>query len=226
MNNSPTKSDVSDGVPVQTPGRSQFAVGFMVCVCVCAGWYVGVRPLEQKFKEKRAELVTLKQQLSEFNEITQSEPPLKVVMDGLNSRGRRTNQATALSGNATRLYDAVHDLAKASSVRLARIEPSNSRGGAQPPATKGAFKGAETFGYNLEVSGTYESVCRFIDACENGLGVSKVVAFHLSPQSIGPVAQDPVITAVIETSHLKLQIPNVTASENGAQADASQEKGT
>jgi hypothetical protein len=226
MSQHASKNGAAGGVPVQTPGRSQFAVGFMVCAAVCAGWYVGVRPLEQKFKEKKAELVALKKELELFDEITKSAPPLNVVIDGLNARGLRTNQATALSGNATRLYDAVHDLAKMNSVRLARIEPSNGRGGAQPTASKGAFKGAEIFGYNLEVSGSFESVSRFIDACEQSLGVSKVVSFHLSPQSVGSTAKDPVVTAVIETSHLKLQIPNVAPSQGTVQADASQEKGT
>src|SRR3954469_17512625 len=98
MNHQPSKAGTTDGVPVQTPGRSQFMVGFMVCVGVCAGWYMGVRPLEQKFKETRAQLAAVKEQLAPSNKITKTEPPLGVVIDGLNVRGWRTNQAAALSG--------------------------------------------------------------------------------------------------------------------------------
>jgi hypothetical protein len=226
MNNQSTKAGAADGVPVQAPGRSQFAVGFMVCIGVCAAWHVGVRPLEQKFKESKAQLAAHNRRVAEFEEITKKEPPLSAVIEGLNQQGWRTNQATALSGNATRLYDAVHDLAKINSVRLARIEPSTGRGGVQLAASKGAFKGAETFGYNLEVSGTFESVSRFIDSCERSLGVSKVVTFHLSPQTVGSTSKDPMISAIVETSHLKLEIPNVAAPKGVTQASASQENGS
>jgi hypothetical protein len=215
-----------DGVPMQTPGRSQFMIGFMVCVGVCAAWHMGVRPLEHKFKDSKAHLAALKVRLAEFDEIIRTEQPLTTTIDGLNQRGLRTNQATALSGNATRLYDAVHDLARINSVRLARIEPSTGRGAVQPTPTKGAFKGAETFGYTLEVTGTFESVSRFIDSCERSLGVSKVAAFHLAPQIVGSSSTDPVVTATVETSHLKLVIPNVAEPKGAAQADASQEKGS
>lgn len=206
------------------PGKAQFVAGFMVCMGMCAAWYLGVRPMEQKFKDTKAELSTLRTQLALYDEIVEAEAPLEIVIDGLSAKGRRTNQATALSGNATRLYDAVHDLASKHSVKLARIEPSTARNNQQPISGKG-LKGSEVFGYSIEISGTYESVCRFIDACEQNLGVSKVVSFHVSPQTVGSNSKDPVVTGIIETSHLKLQIPNVDPAKS-AHAQAAEENGS
>ncbi|HYE61442.1 MAG TPA: hypothetical protein VD997_05560 [Phycisphaerales bacterium] len=207
------------------PGRPQFMAAFMVCVGVCAGWYLAVRPLEQRFRDTKAELGAIHAQLALFDEMIDTEAPLEVVIEALSAKGRRTNQATALSGNATRLYDAVHDLAKTHSVKLARIEPSTGRGANQAPVNGKALKGTEVFGYSIEVSGTYESVCRFVDACEQNLGVSKVGSFHLSPQTVGSTARDPVVTGVIETTHLKLQIPNVDTRKT-AHVNVSEEKGS
>jgi hypothetical protein len=225
MNHQTPGPGSNGGVETPPPGRSQFMLGFLVCVGVCAAWYLGVRPLEQKFKDTKSELSALGTQLSEFDQIMDAEPPLEVVIEALSAKGRRTNQAAALSGNATRLYDAVHDLARTHSVKLARIEPSTARGNAQTPTGGKGLKGAEVFGYSIEVNGTYESVCRFVDACEQNLGVSRVVSFHLSPQTVGANSKDPVVTGIIETAHLKLQIPNIEAAKS-AHADASQETGS
>jgi hypothetical protein len=45
--------------------------------------------------------------------------------------------------------------------------------------------------------------------------VTKVVSFHMSANTNpgGVAATDPVITAIIETSHLKFTIPNVAAAK-------------
>jgi type II secretory pathway component PulM len=217
-------STKATGIPVQTPGRSQFMIAFMVCVGVCAGWYLGVRPMEQKFKQTKAELAAVKKQLEIFDQIMETEPPLEGVIQALSAKGRRTNQAAAVSGNATRLYDAVHDLARQHAVKMARIEPSTNRGATVQANNKG-LKGAEVSGYNIEVTGTYESVCRFVDACEQRLGVSKVVSFHLAPQSASTPSKDPIVTGTIETAHLKLQIPHVD-DKSALRAEAAEGSGT
>ena len=230
MSSSKTKpaqaSSASNGGST-VPGKRQLLLGIVLGAAACAGWHLGVRPVEQKFNESAAELRALNTQLDQFDRMLASEPPLDRVIEALSTKGRRTNRASFLTSDATRLYDAVHDLAKVNNVKLSRVEPSAVR---SPKAgTDKAIKGAELFGYNIEISGTYESICKFIDSCEQDLGVSKVVSFHIAVQTNAPAggnSTEPMLTAIVETSHLKLVIPSVGTDAPAHTANATEEKGS
>ena len=206
------------------PGRRQFMLALMVCGGACAAWHMGVRPLEQRLNDTRAELQALHTTLTTFDAQVASEPPLSGVIEALESRGRRTNRAVIISGDATRLYHTIHELAKANSVKLSRIEPSAARS-ARTPGDK-AVRGAEVYGYSIEVNGTYQSIARFLDAFEQNLGVSKIVQFHISTSIAGQTSKDPILTAIIDTTHLKIAVPDVGHDALPRSADASQEKGS
>ena len=142
-------------------------------------------------------------------------------------RARHVNSWTAASGDASKLYEAFRTLAAKCAVRIERVEPSVTTRPAHATGPNNAT--SEVFGYSIEVSGTYLAVAQFMDACERDLGVTKVVSFHMSASNapgIGPGSPtDPVIVAIIETSHLKLTIPSprpapvklkLTSSETGS----------
>jgi hypothetical protein len=202
--------------------------GCVLAAGACAAWYFGVRPIEQRFNDGAAELKGLNAQLAQFDQVVSSEPPLDGVIDALTTKGRRTNRATQVTASATHLYDTIRDLANSTNVKLARVEPSTARA-VKAGGDKG-LKGAEVFGQSIEVSGTYESVCKFIEACEHSLGVTKVASFHISVQSSGmPIAttsKDPILTAIIETTHLKMTIPKIGTDGPTRSVEANEEKGS
>src|SRR5205085_2652633 len=120
---------------------------------------------------------------------------------------------TATSGDATRLYEAFRSIAATTAVRIERVEPSTSSRG-QRSVTSKSETTSELLGYSIEVTGTYAAVARFMDALEQELGVTKVTSFHMSLSGVAPpgvtnAPTDPLITAIVETSHLKLTIPSV-----------------
>ena len=211
----PLKSDnaAAAAIAAAPPGKRQLMFALAISVAACAGWYMVLRPLEQKFADSSAELHALTTQLAAFDQLVANEPQIQGVISDLIAQGRRTNRAASISSNPTRLYDAIHELAKSSHVKLARVEPAGSRGrasAAAQTADKNALKGAEVSGFSIEIAGTYENVCRFIDACERELGVSKVGAFHIAAQaSNASVSGEPLLTAIVETTHLKIAIPNI-----------------
>lgn len=74
--------------------------------------------------------------------------------------------------------DAVNRLATASSVKVMRPDPAGLRQVAGPAAAGGAPSArGEVQEYRMTVQGTYESVARFIHACEHSLGTSSVAKF-------------------------------------------------
>lgn len=206
-------------------GKNQLLFAFLACVGACIGWHMGVRPLEVKLREKQAEFASLNQQLAQFREVVATEPPLDATIAALTSRARRVNQATVASGDATRVYDDIHELARTHSVKVARIEPGALRTAARSPGDKG-FKGASLLAYSIEVTGTYESVSKFIDSCDQELGVSRVSGFHIATQSSANAGKDPTVTGIVETVHLKLAIPGIEPPKPSITADATPAPGS
>jgi type II secretory pathway component PulM len=219
----PLKPDSGQAIDAAPPGKRQLLFALGLSVAASAGWYLGLRPLEQKLHDSHAQLEALTAQLAAFDQLVADEPPIDSVIDDLVVRARRANRAAAVTANPTRLYDAVHELAKASNVKLARVEPAGTRSRAAA-FDKNVFKGAESFGYNIEVSGGYENICSFIDACERDLGISKVVSFHISPQTAPTTpGVEPTLTAIVETTHLKIAISGIADDAPERTADGSQE---
>jgi hypothetical protein len=214
----PAKSAAGGPAPARsTPGQVHVMRGMVVVLVACMGWYLGVRPLEKKLDAKKAELKSTNSQLGEFERGVASEAPIGLAIDSLAAQGRQINAWTALSGDEGKLYEAFRSLAAKHSVRIERVEPSSAT------RSRGANKAGtpELSGYTVEVTGTYKAVAQFMDACEQDLGVTKVTTFHMSPGNVvaGAMAADPPITAIIETSHLKLAVPGVApASTPMAQA--------
>jgi hypothetical protein len=212
-----------------TPGRRQLLHGAVIAGFVCASWFAAVRPMEHKLAAKRAELQSINSQLADFESGIASEPPLAKAIQGLTDRGRLINTWTACSGDASKLYEAFRTLASKCSVRIERVEPSSAGRGSH--ASSKDPNTTELFGYTIEITGTYQNVARFIDACEQQLGVTKVASFHMSPVNnaapgAGGSPADPAITAIIETAHLKLAIQGMNPDSPAAAAPLAQGSGS
>jgi hypothetical protein len=187
-------------------------------------WYFGVRPMEQKLAAKTVEFRSVSAELNEFEQTVATEQPIAAAIEAMTAEARKINGWTAKSGDPARLYDAFHGLATQCGVRIERVEPTAAHG-----ALRKDPQAPEAYGYAIEVTGGYQAVAKFMDACEQDLGVTKITSFHMSPTGgiAAAGAGDPSITAMIETSHLKLAIPGVgDVSTSGHRAAKAAESGS
>lgn len=202
-------------LPGTPPGQRQVIQAIVIAAFAGGVWLGAVRPMESKLAAKQAELKTVSASLNEFESGVAQEEPLAKVIDDLTKQARRVNAWTASSGDATRLYEAFRVIASKCSVRIERVEPSNSSRGSRSAApSKNETTTSELFGYTIEITGTYHAVACFMDAVEQELGATKVASFHMSPAAASTAGlanspADPLITAILETSHFKLTIPGV-----------------
>jgi hypothetical protein len=187
---------------------------------------LGVRPLEQRLAARQADLEKAKERLAEFEQGVANAAPLEVEIQSLTAQARQINAWTAASGDASRLYDAFRALAAKSSVRIERVEPSSASRTSVPKPKPG--NASEVFGYTIEITGTYAAVAGFMDDCEQDLGVTKIISFHMSPNTNAGIATsaDPVITAIIETSHLRCSIPSATGEAPKPDTNLAAESGS
>jgi hypothetical protein len=199
------------------PGQRQLLQAIVIALFAGGVWFGAVRPMESKLAAKNAELRALSGGLAEFESGVAQEEPLARAIDDMTGQARRINAWTAGSGDATRLYEAFRTIASKCSVRIERVEPSAPSRSSRSAGSK-AGPASELFGYNVEVTGTYQSVGCFMDAVERELGATKIVSFHMSPcgamtSGLANSPTDPLITAILETSHLRLAIPGVDAAK-------------
>jgi hypothetical protein len=200
------------------PGKKQLTRSMAIAGIACVAWYIGVRPIEQRLAAARAEVVATGAQLGEFEHGVNTGPNLDQALASLAGQARVINSWAAKSGDASKLYDLFRQLAADNSVRIERVEPSASRNMRSAPsaaavAAKDPAALAEVFGYNIEVTGGYENVTRFIDSCERLLGATRVASFQLAPVvGTNPGAgEEPMLSAIVETAHLKISISDVGA---------------
>lgn len=203
------------------PGQRQVLHAIVIAAFAGGVWFGAVRPMEAKLAAQKAELRSLSGSLAEFENGLTQQQPLARVIDDMTGQARRINAWTAGSGNATRLYEAFRTIAARCSVRIERVEPSTPSRAARGAGGAKGDPASELFGYSVEVTGTYQSVTCFMDAVERELGATKIASFHLSPCStttsgLANSATDPLITAILETSHLRLTIPGVDGSPSSA----------
>lgn len=207
---------------VKPLGHKQLVQASVIAGVAAVAWYVGVRALEKRHSDMRAELVRIQDKVNEHEQIQQ----IAATANGGNVVILKTAESKATdlavwahrSGDQTRLYDDFRVIAKARAVRIERIEPSVTRvvtlqwpEVAPPEVAPGAVPvippkrpDAQSFGYRLEVTGTYENVARFINDCETTMGASRVSSFRIAPSAGTVSSGGAIVSASIETSHLKL----------------------
>lgn len=180
-------------------------------VAACAVWYYADRPVQQNLKSRRAALVKAGGEVAINEQTATDEGDLLATIGDMRTRRDELYAQAAKSADMTGLYDSFRKLAIMEGVRIERIEPSASQKLPVNHALADREPVGETFGYAVEVSGAYEAIARFIDACERELGTSRVGRFRLSTNGPTPAGAEPVLTALVETVHLKLT-PRVAAA--------------
>ncbi|CAG1008070.1 hypothetical protein PHYC_03515 [Phycisphaerales bacterium] len=169
-------------------------------------WFMLVRPLEQRVAVQQRALASAQREIEQFESATLAEGELPPAIRDMQERLDALYDWARASGDSGRLYESLRRLAAISRVRIERIEPTVAR-----QITKGQFTASETTvdssGYIVEVTGAYEAIAAFTDACATQIGASRVSSLRVSTSAPTPNGEAPILNASIETSHLRLTPP-------------------
>lgn len=177
-----------------------------VAVGAVAAWFLLVRPLEQKVSFQQRALATSQREIEQFESASLAEGELEPAIRDMSDRLGTMYHWAQVSGDSGKLYEAIRKLAAASKVRIERIEPSASRQvtKGQPAAHEPTV---ETTGYTVEVTGTYEAIATFAEACATQVGASRVNGLRIAANAPTKEGEAPILSGSIETSHLRLIPP-------------------
>ncbi|MDX2133019.1 MAG: hypothetical protein SFY69_13300 [Planctomycetota bacterium] len=174
-------------------------------VVASGAWLVLVRPQQEQTADRRATLRAAAAEIDLYESGELGESELRPLVSSLSARLDAIYRWATPSGDAGKLYESLRSLASGCGVRLQRIEPSGARQTTRRPAP--GEPAAESVAYSVEVIGKYESIARFIDACATRLGASRVAGARMLATGPTQPGEEPVLTATIDTVHLKLRPP-------------------
>lgn len=191
--------------PSQDPRRDALLKALIAGGIACGLWYVAIRPLEESLAQSRSTLVVNEQRLTVHQASTTRDSDLGGVASELAHRAQSMQAFVDRWGDAGTLYESFRSMARAAGVRLERVEP---RGVTPiPGASRSAKSPGDILQYSLELSGTYAQIASFLDECEHSLGASKITSFRISPLNRPMSGGDQVLSAAVDTSHIRLNIP-------------------
>lgn len=177
----------------------------IVAGIACAAWYIAIRPLEDALAQSRGLLGDSTRRLAIHQASIADEPNLDAFESELTATAKSLSEFTAASADAGVLYESFRALARRTGVRLERVEP---RGVAPIPTARNTRSPGEVLAYSLELSGTYEEIAAFLAECTSTLGASKVASFRLAPLNRRNASGQPLLSAAVDTTHIRLDVPD------------------
>lgn len=184
-------------------GTSRKDITRIACTALIAGgaWYALARPAGERLAIARAQLANASTELDLRRTGAISTADSAGVLAELAARKAQLNERFDRSTEPSRIYDAYGRLAREVGVTVERIEPAPAsrvaRQGTQ--STPGGKTHFQQRGFTIDVSGSYESVARFIGAVEGQLGLARVSAIQLA--SLENDSKSQSVRATIETTH-------------------------
>lgn len=186
--------------------RSHLQRSVLGALAVVAIWHMAVRPMAARLDADRRALAASTAAVHDAQFVADAEGDLAGEAAALRARTQRLFAWSEVSGDPGRLYEQFRAIAAESAVRIERIEPGAPRAAGRPAAGEPV---AEVFSCTVDVTGDYEHIVRFIDACERSLGSGRVNAVRLAPVA---TPAGGAVAATIETAHLRLSRPAVQAA--------------
>lgn len=179
----------------------------------CAGaWTLAIRPLHARLEGARADLASSTRQVEDLRRrLGSNGVNFHQAIHTISEHTSLIEQRCARSGDPSQVYDALGELARSHGVRVERIEPRKVPSSAIPAAPKSARvknsdeargPSVDAFGYEIEATGSYADVARFVNAIERDAGMSKILAFTMSP--IRDARGTPIVRASVQTAHFRL----------------------
>lgn len=174
---------------------SEVAIGVMVCA---AAWYFGVRPVERRADEARAQAEALVAQgVGSSAAGGLSLADLRAAAAVVAVKARAMSDVGRVAFNEARMLDELTNLARGHALRLEQLQPD--AGPRVPKPTEGQTQHHDaSIGYTLTVRGEFASIAAFLAQLPQTFPNSAVASVRLSAATD---SAEPPVTAVISTHH-------------------------
>ncbi len=174
-----------------------------------------VRPERLRLAEAKLSLASQQNELDEMNNLPHVVDDIPAAIVQMTQRRDQLKARLKDSGDASTLYDKIGKLGQRCGVRTDRIDPVR----VDPPRAAVSGKGAkqdlgialESYGYQIEVVGSYENIAKFVDAINSETGVSYVASLLCEPM-VQPGSGPKQVRATVGTYHFKLPVSKEKAS--------------
>ncbi|MDX2116698.1 MAG: hypothetical protein SFY96_00785 [Planctomycetota bacterium] len=189
-----------------------------VALVAAAGWRFGLRPLEAKALQLRAEADSAERELRAAETAGELTPPDADLVARVKQADAQVRELATRSTQASRLHEELSRVAQECGVRIASLEP---RGRGTPVATNGDLRIANA-PWVAEATGSFEGVTRLLDVLEDRVPLSRVQGFRLTGGGPTPGAAETAVS--IEFTSFQVS----SADENAAkskQATGTNDKG-
>ncbi len=161
-----------------------------VTIVAVVAWRFGVRPIEARAMELRAQADAAEQTIAAAKNAGEDIAPNAEVVRDVKAADARFVALTALGQRQSRLHEEVTKVVQECGGRLASVEP---RGKGAAPVTNGAMK-VSSVAWTVEASGSFESLTRVLDVLEDRIPLSRVQSFRLVGGGPTPGAPEAVLT--------------------------------
>lgn len=202
------------------------ARGLMVCVIAAGSWALVARPTEASLASRQRSLGVMRGDLAKGQKEVGASQAGEESLSALSARGEALNDWSAQVGDDTQLFERLGELARARDVKIDRLDPRAAIAPTRDAKLKDSATQASARACSMDVSGSYESIARFLEDIDTSLGASKVTMFRLSPGvKGGGVAKAGVVSATVETVHLRVRTPIPAAMASAVPAARAKETG-
>lgn len=177
----------------------------VACAITVACYQLLVRPERQRLAVAKLSLASQKRELDEMKNLPHVVDDIPAAIVQMTQRRDQLKARLKDSGDASTLYDKIGKLGQRCGVRTDRIDPVRVDA---PQVSGHGGKNAggvplESYGYQIEVIGSYENIARFVDAINSETGVSYVGTLICEPWA-QPGSAPKQVRATIGTMHFKL----------------------
>lgn len=190
-------------------------VAMITTICLgglaVAGWRLLVAPLHGRLAAASAQTASLAGQVESLQRMAL--PDEAVLQQELLRVKEQNERLTAVSAppDGNQLRERLRELATLNEVRIDRIERRNKLGSTHE-AKQNNYSLREAVGFSMSVRGSYSHLAQFIQAIRADSALSRINSVKLSAAS-GADSQG--VSALIETSHLRLVAPQAKPEPKG-----------
>jgi hypothetical protein len=161
-----------------------------VTLIAALAWRFGIRPLESKAMELRAQADVAEQVIGEARAAGDDIAPDEVVVSQVRAADEQLKRLAAIGQRQSRMHEEIAKVVQECGVRLASLEP-RGKGGAS--IANGPTK-ISAVSWAVEVSGTFAGLTHLLDVMEERIPLSRVQSFRFIGGGPTPGAPEAVLT--------------------------------
>lgn len=180
--------------------------GAIACAITVACYQMVIGPERQRLAVAKLSLASQQNELDEMKNLPHVVDDIPAAIVQMTQRRDQLKARLKDSGDASTLYDKIGKLGQRCGVRTDRIDPVRvDAPQAAPGSAANHASGVtlESYGYQIEVIGSYENIAKFVDAINSETGVSYVGSLLCEPW-VQPGSAPKQVRATVGTMHFRL----------------------